>query len=182
MICGADKDTGVVHCDIPFRPNVDVVFDVQNFTDYTGIIDNHMEEIFSDTCVVNIPEGEIQVCNVSLELALIQYDQFIFACEYLNHVKISDEEKIASLFPKCHQELTPERVSMFGKQMYETFHMDNFYKYCRMNSADRSNEFEYAFCDLDRDGLMEQIIVTHWIKNHIPFEQAKKEFLERIEQ
>ena len=57
MICGEDQADGSIHCDIRGRPNVDVVFDIENFTEYKGVIDDHMEDIFADTCVVDIDEG-----------------------------------------------------------------------------------------------------------------------------
>lgn len=64
-----------------------------------------------------------------MELALIKYDQFIFAAEYLHHTKIRDPVKIQALFPHNHEELTPDRIDHFKGQLYEIFNVDNFFLY-----------------------------------------------------
>ena len=86
MICGQDKTSGRIYCDLASAEATEVVFDIQNFEDYENIIDDHMEQWFNDTCVVDVSGGPtIQVCNVSMVLALIRYDHFIFASEFIKH-------------------------------------------------------------------------------------------------
>ena len=86
MICGEDKNTGCIHCNITSADETEVDFDIQSFTDYENLIDDHMEQVFNDTCVVDVSGGPtIQVCKVSMDLALIRFDQFIFASEFIQH-------------------------------------------------------------------------------------------------
>jgi len=57
MICGEDKNTGRIHCDITSAEDTEVVFDIQSFNDYENLIDDHMEQVFNDTCVVDVSGG-----------------------------------------------------------------------------------------------------------------------------
>lgn len=60
MVCANDKNSGQTVCEIPYKPNLEVVFSLENLAEYQEMIkiDDHMSKEFEDTCLIDLSGGK----------------------------------------------------------------------------------------------------------------------------
>ena len=97
------------------------------------------------------------ICSISIDIALEEYDKCIFASQMVE-LGASREQVYQWRHWKLERdnEVTTQLPAMKKHQDYDSFNIDNFYTFCRVNPLnDNFIDYRYSFCDLERNESLE---------------------------